>query len=154
MMRGAEVAEPTPLRTGEGEPSIGELVATASRDMSVLIRKEIELAKAEIAADMKRAGLGGGLLAGAGFFGAFALTFMSVAGAFAIHYGGVGLGVSFLCMGLVFGGAMMMLALLGIKKLIGIKPPRRTIQSVKDDIAWARHPTMPPSAVGNDRTLS
>lgn len=147
------MAEPTPLQPGEGEPSIGELVATASRDMSVLIRKEIELAKAEIAADVKRAGLGGGLLAGAGFFGAFALTFMSVAGAFAIHYGGVGLGISFLCMGLVFGGVMTMLALLGIKKLIGIKPPRRSIQSVKDDIAWARHPTTPPKHARNDRSI-
>jgi hypothetical protein len=77
---------------GEGRPvdeqSIGELVATATRDLSQLIHKEMELAKTELAAEAKRAGLGAGFLGGAGFIGLFALIFLSFAGAFAIATGG------------------------------------------------------------------
>ena len=57
------------------DQSIGELVATMSRDLSVLVNKEIELAKAEITEDIKRAGLGAGFLGGGGFLAYFGALF-------------------------------------------------------------------------------
>src|SRR3954451_3287590 len=77
------------------EQSLGELVATMSRDMSVLVHKEVELAKAEISDQVKRAGLGVGFLGGGGFFAYVGLLFGSVTAAFGIHALGLGLGWAF-----------------------------------------------------------
>ncbi|WP_159793694.1 phage holin family protein [Puerhibacterium puerhi] len=65
-----------------GDPeglSIGELFAEVSRDLSTLIRQEIELAKAETTASAKRAGKGAGLLGGAGYAGHLTVLFLSIA---------------------------------------------------------------------------
>lgn len=134
---------------GDGTPvddqSIGELVATVTRDMSALIHKEIELAKTEITAEAKRAGLGAGFLGGAGFIGVFALLFMSAAGAYAISAGGhIPVWAGFLCIGFLYGAMAGLLAALGLGKVIKIGPPKRTIRTVRDDLAWAKHPTQPP----------
>ena len=47
------------------ERTLGQLVASATEDISTLIRSEIALAKAEVSVQVKKAGVGGGLLAGA-----------------------------------------------------------------------------------------
>ncbi len=60
-------------------PSIGELLADISNDLSTLMRQEVALAKAELTQSAKQAGKGGGLLAGAGVAGHFVLLFISIA---------------------------------------------------------------------------
>jgi hypothetical protein len=127
------------------EQSLGELVATMTRDLSVLVNKEIELAKAEITEDIKRAGLGAGFLGGGGFLAYFGALFLSVAAGFGIHGLGLGLGWSFLIVAGVYFLLAGLLAVLGVKSVSKVGPPRRTIETVKDDIAWARHPTRNPT---------
>jgi hypothetical protein len=56
-------------RTATEDKSLGELVATATRDLSLLVHQEIALAKAEIKQDVAAAGKGAGLFGGAGFAG-------------------------------------------------------------------------------------
>ena len=127
------------------EQSLGELVATATRDLSLLVHKEVELAKTEIAAEVKRAGIGAGFLGGAGFVGLFAFTFLAVAAALGISEGAdLPLWVGFVCIGGLFGAMAGLLALLGVGKFVKVKGPQRTIRTVKDDIAWAKHPTLAP----------
>jgi hypothetical protein len=127
------------------EQSLGELVATATRDLSLLVHKEIELAKTELAAEAKRAGIGAGFLGGAGFVGLFAFIFLSVAGALGISEGaGLPFWAGFLCIGGMFGGLAGLLALAGLGKVVRIKGPQRTIRTVKDDLQWVRHPTVAP----------
>ena len=127
------------------EQSLGELVAVATRDLSVLVHKEIELAKAEITGELKRAGVGAGLLGGAGFIGVFALLLLSVSGALAIaDGGGIPIWAGFLCMGALYGGGAGLFALLGLGQVVRIGPPQRTIRTVKDDLEWAKHPTHAP----------
>lgn len=58
--------------------SLGDLLAEVSRDISVLMRQEVELAKAELRESTSRAGKGAGLLGGAGVAGHFVLLFLSV----------------------------------------------------------------------------
>jgi putative superfamily III holin-X len=137
---------------GNGTPvddqSLGELVATATRDLSELIHKEIELGKTEIAAEAKRAGIGAGFLSGAGLFGVFALVFFNFAAAYGLAAGAdIPVWAGFLCVGglyAIIGGALVAL---GMGKLVKVGPPARTIRTVKDDVAWAKHPTKaPPSA--------
>lgn len=58
--------------------SIGELMGDVSRDLSTLLRQEVELAKAELRESGTRAGKGAGLLAGAAVGGFFTLMFVSI----------------------------------------------------------------------------
>lgn len=58
--------------------SLGELVSSATRNISELMRQEIELAKAELTESAKHAGKSGGLFAGAGVAGHMALLFLSL----------------------------------------------------------------------------
>ncbi len=59
--------------------NVGELFADISRDLSTLVRQEMELAKAEIRESATRAGKGAGMLGGAGVAGYFVLLFLSIA---------------------------------------------------------------------------
>jgi hypothetical protein len=59
--------------------SVGELLGEVTRDLSTLMRQEVELAKAEVKAEVAKAGKGAGMLGGAGFAGYFVLLFLSCA---------------------------------------------------------------------------
>jgi hypothetical protein len=130
---------------GNGIPvddqSLGELVATATRDMSLLIHKEIELAKTELAEQATKAGIGAGLLGGAGFLGLFALVLASVAGGFGFSAGlNLAVWAGFLCMAGVYAILAGVLVILGITRVKSVGGPERTTRTVKASLAWARHP--------------
>ncbi|MBY8875134.1 phage holin family protein [Micromonospora sp. PLK6-60] len=59
--------------------SIGELLRQVTTDMSTLLRQEVELAKAEIRQEGKKAGKAAGLYGGAGFGGYMVALFVSIA---------------------------------------------------------------------------
>ena len=127
--------------TAPQEPSLGELVSTATRDLSALIRTEVQLAKVEIKREVTAAGKGAGLFGGAGFAGLFALIFLSIAAAYGISWLGIGLGWGFFIVGMLYLVAAAVLALTGKKKISEVGAPEKTIETVKDDIAWAKNPT-------------
>ena len=124
------------------ERSLGELVQVATKDLSLLVSQEIALAKAEIKRDVLAAGKGAGMFGGAGFTGLLALLFLSIALAFALGKPTT-LGVGFLLVGLLYLIAAAVLALTGKKKLAQVGPPERTIETLKDDAEWIKHPTRP-----------
>jgi len=62
-----------------GNASAGELIGQVTRDLSALMRQELELAKAEVKAEASKAGEGAGMLGGAGFAGYMVLLFLSIA---------------------------------------------------------------------------
>ena len=128
---------------GSSEKSLGELVAAATKDLSVLVSQEVALAKAELKKEVAHAGKGAGMLGGAGVTGLFALIFLSIAAAYAISWFGIGLGWGFFIVGMVYLLLAAVLGLLGKKQLSKVGPPEKTIATVKDDIAWAKNPTRP-----------
>jgi Putative Actinobacterial Holin-X, holin superfamily III len=139
----------TPSFGGNGTPvdeqTLGELVATATRDMSSLIHQEIELAKAELAEQATRAGVGAGLLGGAGFLGLFALVLASFAGGFGFAAGlNIGLWAGFLCMAGVYALLGAGFAWFGIRRMKRVGGPEQTSRTIKATLAWARHPTRKP----------
>jgi len=137
------------------EQSLGELVAVATRDLSLLVHKEMELAKTEISTELKRAGIGAGLLGGAGFIGVFAMLFLAVAAALGIADGAdIPVWAGFLIIGGAFGGGAGLFAVLGLGKVVKVGPPQRTIRTVKDDITWAKHPTVAPDPELDDLRAS
>jgi hypothetical protein len=122
------------------EPTLGELVQRASKDMSELVRKEIELAKVEIKTEVVAAVKGAGALGAAGMAGLLGLLFLSAGAAFGIGEA-LGAWAGFLIIGAVYLVAAGVLVLAGKKRIDEVGPPEKTIETVKDDMAWARHPT-------------
>ena len=120
--------------------SLGELVAEATGEVSTLLRKEIELAKAELKEDVAALGKGVGAFGGAGFSGYLAVLFLSLAAMF-----GLDAVLPLWAAALVVGGVYLLVAAgLGLmgKKAIGRMPGvPRTVRTIKEDVEWARHPT-------------
>lgn len=58
---------------GTGEPTTAELMRQLSEQTSQLVRQELELAKVELTAKGKRAGIGAGMFGGAGVVGLYAV---------------------------------------------------------------------------------
>jgi protein-S-isoprenylcysteine O-methyltransferase Ste14 len=68
------MADGTPPPT-KADKQLGEIVSDVSSKASLLVKEEIELAKAEISAKAKKLGIGAGLIAVAGVFMVFFLIF-------------------------------------------------------------------------------
>ncbi|MEH1027873.1 phage holin family protein [Micromonospora profundi] len=61
------------------QASVGDLMGDVTRDLSTLMRKEVELAKAELREEATQAGKAGGMFGGAGLAGFLAVLFVSYA---------------------------------------------------------------------------
>jgi hypothetical protein len=127
--------------TDTGDASVGQLLSEITADLSALMRKEVELAKAEIKVEASKAGKGAGMLGGAAYAGHMVLLFGTLTLVFAIG-SQIGLGWAALLMTVVWGVIAAVLALRGRDQLRRVHPkPERTVQSLKEDAQWARHPT-------------
>ncbi|WP_405999476.1 phage holin family protein [Streptomyces sp. NBC_00829] len=115
--------------------SLGQLVASATAEMSALVHDEIALAKAELRQDVKRGAIGGAAIIIAGVFALFSLPVLSFAAAYGIHNLGLGLAWSFLIVGVAFLLLAGLLALLAVAKFKKVKPPEKSIASAKQTAA-------------------
>jgi len=114
------------------DPTIGRLVADASRDISSLVRSEITLVKSELRLSIKAGGLGIGLFVAAAFLGVLAIVMLSVAIAYFIHMIGIPLAFSYL---IVFGLYLLIaavLAFVGLKKVKQVRAPERAIHQSQE----------------------
>ena len=59
--------------------SVGELIGEVTKDLSTLMRQELDLARAELTTEAKKAGQGAGMYGAAGFAGYMVLLFLSFA---------------------------------------------------------------------------
>jgi len=109
--------------------SIGDLLGDVSRDLSQLMRQEVDLAKAELKQSSSRAGKGAGLFAGAGVAGNLFLVFLSVSA-----WWGLGLHIgnewSALVIAAVWALVALVLALTGKSELSRIKGMPQTTDTV------------------------
>ena len=118
----------------QDEPTIGRLVSDASRDISSLLQKEIQLAKSEIKVSVRNGGLGAGLFLGAAFFAVMALIMFSVALAYFIHWNGKGLDLHWAFL-LVFALYLLVAALMGYvgyRKVRKVGPPTKAIAEAQN----------------------
>jgi hypothetical protein len=125
----------TPVRgPSTDDPTIGRLVADASRDISTLLSKEIELAKSELKVSIRAGGMGVGLLAGAGFVAVLGVIMLSFTIVYFINWSGSGLALHWAYL-IVTGFWFLVAALLawiGIKKLKSVGPPEKAIEQGKE----------------------
>jgi len=121
----------TPSERQAEANSLGDLLAEVSRDVSTLMRQEVELAKAEIRESAKRAGRGAGLLGGAGVAGMLALVFLSVALWWGLGYL-MGNAWSAVIVAVLWGIVALVLALTGKKQIEEISGAPQTVETVKE----------------------
>lgn len=121
-------------QVNDTDPTIGRLVHDASRDISTLIQKEIQLAKSELKVSVRAGGLGVGLFAAAGFLLVLAVIMLSVAIAYFINWNGDGLALHWAFL-IVFGFYVVLaglLAMVGIRKVKQVRAPERTIEQGRE----------------------
>ncbi|GEM_PF-611083 len=127
------------LAGGGRDESLGTLVSGAIKDLSQLIRCELDLAKLELKADVKRLGIAGVLGGLAAFVGCLVLVLLC----FALAFGLVTLGIWEWAAFLIVAGACVLIAglavLIGFLKVRGISGLRKTRRTVQDDISLLRH---------------
>jgi hypothetical protein len=122
----------------DGQQSLGDLVASALKDVSSLLRYEISLAKSELKMDVRRIGI----VAALAVVGLFVLCLLVVLLCFAFAFGLVALGIwewaAFL---IVAGTCLLLIGLAGliawiiIRRVTGMKMTRKTVM---DDIGMLR----------------
>jgi hypothetical protein len=118
-------------RPPASELSVGELVAQASKDVSLLIRGELNLAKVELRDDVRRIILAVVLLGMSAFVGCLMLVLIL----FGFVYGLMTLGIwpwaSFLIVAgicLVLIALAMLIAVLRVRGVTGLRETRATVQ--------------------------
>lgn len=122
----------------DDDRSLGQLFGDLSRDMSGLVRKELELARAEISEEAARAGKAAGVLGGAAGAGLLALLLLSFAAAWGLAEV-MPTGVAFLIVGAVYAAVAGVLFISGRNRLRQVRPvPDQTVQTLKEDVQWAK----------------
>jgi hypothetical protein len=123
------------------EQPIGDLVKQLADQTSTLVRKEIDLAKAEVTQQGKEAGKGAGLLVGgavvallgAGTLVAFLVMLLD---------GALPNWLAALIVAVVLLALAAGLALAGRNRLRRATPPaQQTVETVKEDVQWAKTQT-------------
>jgi hypothetical protein len=122
---------PTGAHAKAETTSLGDLLGEVTRDMSTLMRQEVELAKVELKQSATRAGKGAGMLAGAGVAGHFVLLFLSLALWWALGTV-MGLGWSGVVVALIWGIVAAILAAMGRKELNAIKGMPQTAETLQE----------------------
>lgn len=128
------MAGPTVRRTSSGvsDQSIGDLVSVAARDISQLVRYELELAKVELKNDAKRLGIGAGLAVVAMFAACLVLMLLCFAFAFGLNALHIWLWACFLIVAgtcVLIIGIAALVAFRMVRKLDGMSMTRRSLAS-------------------------
>jgi hypothetical protein len=127
------------------ERPIGELLKQLSEETTQLVHQELELAKAELTQKGKQAGLGAGLFGAAGAIGLLALAALTTCFILALD-AVMPAWLAALIVAVVYGAVAAVLALRGRDRVKQAVPPvpEQTIETVKEDMEWAK--TQMPSA--------
>jgi uncharacterized membrane protein YqjE len=122
------------------DQSIGDLVSVAARDISQLVRYELDLAKLELKADVKRAGISAALLAVAVFAACLLLMLLSFAFAYGLNAIGApgGLWGAFLWVALAVVLLILIAGLVALLIVRRLSKMSRTRRTLADDTSLLR----------------
>jgi len=117
---------------------LGAVITSAIDGTRILVRKQVELARIEMAEAVSVRAMGAGMMAGAAVMALFALGFVAAAGSVALALV-LPAWAANLIVGLVFVAMAGVLALVG-RNAIRNAPttPERTQETLKEDARWAR----------------
>ena len=126
-----------PSRPVEDERALSELLSEMSTELSTLLRKEVELLKAETKDSVSQAAKAGVLLGAVAVGGLFALLLLAMAAAFGLAEV-MATGLAFLLVGLVFLLVAGVAFAMARKKLAEVRPPEQAIATIKEDVEVAK----------------
>ena len=133
------MAEPAvPRSAADGEASVGDLVSLAVRDVTRLVRCELELARLELRADGRRLFMSVALTGTAGFAGILVMFMLSYALAFGLITAGIWNWAAFLIVAgayVVLGALAMLVVYILLRRITGLRKTRDTVQ---EDLAVLR----------------
>jgi hypothetical protein len=120
---------------GGSDASVAELVRQLSEQTSRLARQEVELAKTELVAKGKRAGIGAGMFGGAGVVGLFAAGALTATAILALSTA-IAAWLAALIVAVVLTVVAGALALTGAREVQQASPPipEQATDSVKEDV--------------------
>jgi len=118
---------------------IGEVASDLTRDISLLVRQEIALARAEITEKGKAAAPGLGMIGGAGLLGLMAAGAATACAVLVLALFLPGW-LAALIVALVLTGVAYVLAKRGKEQVqsVGAPIPTQTIETIKEDLEWAK----------------
>lgn len=122
----------SPTNVPDAAPaSVGTLISEISQDLSTLMRQEVELAKAELTAEVAKTGKAAGMLGGAGFAGYMVLLFLSLAAWWGLA-NAMDPAWAALIVAALWTAIGVVLFLSGRDRLRTVRPkPQRTVETVK-----------------------
>jgi hypothetical protein len=126
-----QTEQTTPSERRAANESLGELLSDVTRDLSTLIRQEMELARAEFKQMAVRAGKGAGMFGGAGYAALMAIFFLSVALWWALGYV-MGNAWSAVVVAIIWAIIALILYLVGRNQLKKVQGMPQTVETVKE----------------------
>ena len=122
------------------ERSIGELFGELTQDMTLLVRQEVQLARVELEQKASRIGSALGTVGTGGFIayvGALALVAALIL--LLVEVAGIQAWVSALIVGGILAIAGFVMLQGGLRRLKQTDlTPRRTVETLRDDVQWAK----------------
>jgi len=126
-------------QTEARERPTGELLKEFSDQATTLLRKEIALAKVEVAEKGKRAAVGAGMFGGTGVFGFYAFGALTACAILALATA-VAPWLAALIVGVVYAAIAGVLAVRGKAQVKQATPPvpEQAVDSTKEDLEWVK----------------
>lgn len=126
---------------GEDSRSIADVVEDIVGNFQTIIRSEVRLAKTEITEEAGKAGRAAGLLAGGGVAGLFATWLLLLTILFALATV-IPMWGAALSLFVVMAALTVVLVMAGRKRFKIVRArPEKTIESVKENVAWVKSQT-------------
>jgi hypothetical protein len=122
------------------DESIAELVRDLAEETNTLVRQEIALARVELSEKVRTAGKGAGMLGGAGVSALLSLGALSACAIALLATAIDHVWLSALIVALIWAAAAAVLGMRGRDEVKEAAPPvpEETVESVKEDVAWAK----------------
>jgi predicted lipid-binding transport protein (Tim44 family) len=122
---------------GSARQRLPVLLRSIGSDVSLLVKQQADLAKQEMKEKAGEKAMGGGLLLGAGILALFVLGFLGFAGAAALDLV-LPAWAAFLIVAAVYLIGAFIAAMTGRRALTTPATPEQTMQTVKEDVEWAK----------------
>ncbi len=125
----------------DGGRSVVDVLQDILRNLQEIVRAEVRLARVEIRDEAKRAASSGTWIA-AGVVGALSAWIFLLWTAAYLLATNMAMWAATLVVAVVLAGIATVLVVVGIRRVKRIRPlPQQTIESVKENLEWMKHPT-------------